>query len=184
MCWNLGADYNADPMIPAQPIHGAKYKWGTGVVALSMADDQNPAYDAGNTTWWSGLGGTPPNTTADWNMSTANPCPTGYRVPTDAEWIGVVENNAWTNLGTWTNYSWNSGKKVGDALFLPAAGYRDGSSGQLGSRGSNGYYWSTTASSYSPDACLSTNFTAIQINKSTIPKFITSHHLLTPRQRS
>jgi hypothetical protein len=38
-------------------------------------------------------------------------------------------------------------KKVGDYLFLPAAGYRNGSSGALGIRGSSGNYWSSAAES-------------------------------------
>lgn len=51
-------------------------------------------------------------------------------------------------MGTWTisttNYS--VGYRFGQALFIPAAGYRDTSNGSLNNRGSIGYYWSSSES--------------------------------------
>jgi uncharacterized protein (TIGR02145 family) len=75
-----------------------------------------------------------------------DPCPSGYRVPTKAEWEGAVKYNIISNVGTWerssTNYS--SGKKIGGQLFLPAAGNRYYYDGALYLRGNRGNYWSST----------------------------------------
>ena len=87
----------------------------------------------------------------DSNKTANDPCPTGYRVPTKAQWDGLIGNNMITDLGIpWigitTNYS--TGKKIGDRLFLPAAGYRYGSStGKLFERGYNGNYWGSSKDS-------------------------------------
>jgi uncharacterized protein (TIGR02145 family) len=70
-------------------------------------------------------------------------------VPTAAQWDGVLANNTVTNAGTnWvagaTNY--DTGKKFGNNLMLPAAGTRRSNDGALAGRGSFGYYWSSTES--------------------------------------
>jgi uncharacterized protein (TIGR02145 family) len=150
MCHNLGATESADPFVPAQAIHGAKYKWGIGQAVLSPAGDIDP----NSISNWVSIGGTPPSGNADWNMINANPCPAGYRVPTDAEWKGVLNNNgSWVRKGTFkaASTNWTAGVQVGEGLFLPAAGFRYYESnnndpyrgnGQLLHRGYGGYYWS------------------------------------------
>jgi hypothetical protein len=69
-----------------------------------------------------------------------NPCPSGYRVPTDSEL------NA-------ERLSWSSSNRAGafaSPLKLPSAGYRDFSNGSLRSVGTCGLYWSSTVfSTYS-----------------------------------
>ena len=148
MCYNLGVtNYSANPVKPSPDIYGARYKWGTGLVALSAADDQNPENDAGFDADWttSAYGGTSPIGVEDWNMDTANPCPSGYHVPTVSEWSGVVTHNTVSRTGTWINDgNYTTGIYFGNSLFLPANGFRLWNNGGLVYRGYNGYYWLST----------------------------------------
>ena len=73
-----------------------------------------------------------------------------WRMPTDAECSELRENCTWT----WTTQNGVNGYKVtsninGSSIFLPAAGYRTGST--LINAGSQGDYWSSTLLSDYPD---------------------------------
>ena len=157
MCHNLGADTSLDPFIPHAGLHGAMFKWGTGLVAMTAQEaltlNTQAQVNATGQTWAQRGGGNPPTGAASWNMAAANPCPEGFRVPTQAEWAGVVANNPVRRVGTWTannnpypQGNFSSGTHFGDALFLPAAGLRNATSGAKNERGSNGRYWSVTPS--------------------------------------
>ena len=71
-----------------------------------------------------------------------------WRCPTKSEWEELKSNCAWT----WTTKDGVNGYEVvgsnGNSIFLPAAGYRSGSS--LHYVGSGGLYWSSTP--YSSDS--------------------------------
>ncbi|WP_374465589.1 FISUMP domain-containing protein [Chryseobacterium sp.] len=150
MCHNLGADTNADPFQPAAAIHGAKYQWGAQTNEagryISQATDQS---NSGLIAGWN-TSALPNGTWSDTSKTAQDPCPSGYRVPTSAQWNQVINssNNIITRTGTWTisstNYS--SGMKLGNTLFLPAAGYRNFANGTLYGRGNYGHYWSSTQS--------------------------------------
>ncbi len=64
-----------------------------------------------------------------------NPCPSGYRLPTAAEWEA--------EMATWSSQS--SQGAFNSPLKLPVAGYRD-YDGSLFNVGSDGDYWSSTVS--------------------------------------
>lgn len=75
-----------------------------------------------------------------------------WRMPTKEEMIELDEDCTWT----WTTQNGVDGMKVtgpnGNSIFLPAAGYRDGT--DVYSRSSFGLYWSATLDEYgSRDAC-------------------------------
>lgn len=65
-----------------------------------------------------------------------NPCPAGYRVPTEAELN--AERASWS--------SQNTNGAIGSPLKLPAAGFRRRNNGSLSAVGSVGTYWSSTVS--------------------------------------
>jgi len=148
MCHNLGsANTTADPFTPSWEINGGYWQWGR--LAQAALGPTGPGSGQANEWVISGWNQAIASNGA-WSdaWKTANdPCPAGFRVPTRVQWDGVIANNSATNLGTWspssTNYS--SGKRFGNHLLLPAAGYRDSDfDGALYNRGINGYYWSST----------------------------------------
>jgi uncharacterized protein (TIGR02145 family) len=98
-----------------QPAHGDFITTGS-----SPHDWRNPQND----NLWQGLNGT------------NNPCPSGYRLPTEAEW--EAERTSWNSN--------NASGAFASPLKLPVAGYRNNFSGSLGGVGSNGFYCSSTVS--------------------------------------
>ncbi|MFW5805829.1 MAG: hypothetical protein ACOCVX_04800, partial [Bacteroidales bacterium] len=141
---NLGASQEATSSTDAAS-YGDLYQWGRGTdghqirtsgttATLSSSDTpghgnfilaQGSPYDwrsPQNDNLWQGVSGT------------NNPCPSGYRLPTDAEL--EAERLSWSSN--------NSAGAFGSPLKLPVAGNRNGGDGSLDNVGSFGYYWSST----------------------------------------
>ncbi|MEY4202722.1 MAG: hypothetical protein RL013_424, partial [Bacteroidota bacterium] len=122
------------------------WQWGRSAEAAAgptgpdAGQANNGTVSAWNTT------NAPDGSWADGSKTVNDPCPLGFRVPTKAQWDGVVTHNTVTRVGTFSNSSTNYGVgiKFGDQLMLPAAGYRDRPNGALLSRGSEGTYWSSS----------------------------------------
>jgi uncharacterized protein (TIGR02145 family) len=160
MCHNLGADQSADPFTAIWRLNGDYYQWGRNTNIASGSPRNGAAGPTGSGSTQANDGAiTGWNTTAAPNgawsdaTKTANdPCPTGFRVPTLAQWDAVLNTNLNTRsyVGTnWTSSSTNytTGLRIGtgsSGLFLPATGYRSASDGALYYRGYDGFYWSST----------------------------------------
>jgi hypothetical protein len=159
-CYNLaaiGKATGADPFTPSWELIGGYWQWSRKGPDSSQWYDTNTEHFAHGPTG-PGLGEANDAEIIGWDQTYApdvawsdsyktpsDPCPDGFRVPSVAQWDGVLENNHLHSVGTWStsaiNYS--SALFYGDNLMLPAAGGRN-ANGALwtDSRGGHGYYWS------------------------------------------
>ena len=80
----------------------------------------------------------------------------GWRMPSETEFKELISECEWD----WTTVNDVKGYKVtgpnGNSIFLPAAGFRYNS--LLNNAGSNGYYWSNSLDTDSPDRAYYLNF--------------------------
>ena len=151
---NLGATQVATSSTDANS-YGHLYQWGRGtdghqirtsgtIATLSSTDAPGHGnfitINSGNYDWrspqndnlWQGVNGT------------NNPCPSGYRLPTEAEW--EAERTSWSSN--------NAAGAFGSPLKLPMAGFRRTSTGALDYVDSYGFYWSSTVDGdYSLSLC-------------------------------
>ena len=82
-----------------------------------------------------------------WAAVNQGPCPTGYHVPTDGEWVtaDAFDGGAATNGGATVGWD-NNTETYESALKLPSAGYRLRINGLLYNQGTLGSFWSSTVS--------------------------------------
>ncbi len=146
---NLGAMQSATSSIDAN-AYGDLYQWGrradghqcrtsptTSTLSSTdlpghgnfiLAPNPNQPYDwrsPQNNNLWQGVNGV------------NNPCPSGYRLPTETELN--AERTSWSSN--------NSTGAFASPLKLPLAGYRGRADGSLWNVGNDGGYWSSTVSS-------------------------------------
>jgi uncharacterized protein (TIGR02145 family) len=152
---NLGAGSAATSSTDANS-YGDLYQWGrrsdghqcrtsaNTVLNATVSTDTPPhgnfiIVNTGNFDWrspqnvnlWQGVNGI------------NNPCPSGYRLPTETE----LNNERLSWVQPPISSTNNATGAFASPLKLPIAGLRNNSNGSLLNVGTNGYYWSSTVSS-------------------------------------
>lgn len=154
MAHNLGADTSLDPSILVQGIHGNYYQWGIrNAVATAYTDaGEIPSYNTIEA---------PDGAWKDTVETSEDPCPSGYKVPSAAEWEAVITHNTISKVGKVsdevsdrfnpTNFAVaivltnpEPAPNTNTQLILPYAGSRNESLGNLELRGRYGYYWTSS----------------------------------------
>ena len=144
---NLGASQVATAP-DDEAAYGDLYQWGRFSDGHQCRNSETTSTNAntaapnqGNS--WDGKFILEPSSPYDWLSSQNNnlwqgvnginnPCPQGYRIPSEAEWLSWGLTNSSTALGS--------------ALKLPATGFRDYYDDWFFAVGSTGFYWSSTVS--------------------------------------
>ena len=79
-----------------------------------------------------------------WATASQGPCPAGYHVPTNAEWVIADTFNGGAATSGGATVGWdNNVETYNSALKLPSAGLRVRIDGLLNLQGTNGAYWSS-----------------------------------------
>ena len=151
---NLGATQVATSSTDAAS-YGDLYQWGRNsdghqIRGSSIAGGPVASGSEGSNFITSGgdwLSSSPQDDTR-WNGSakgTHDPCPSGFRVPTETE-LEAERNNGGTGFWGTGSVQNNAAGAFASVLKLPLAGYRYPSNGTLSDVGSGGDYWSSTVS--------------------------------------
>ena len=151
-CWlnrNLGATQVATGSTDAAS-YGDLFQWGRGAdghqirtsgtttgQSTSTTPGSSFLIGIGSTNWYIG---TNPDLLWQGVSGTNNPCPSGYRLPTEAEWEAERNNGGTGFWGTGSAQN-NAAGAFASPLKLPEAEFRLVSDGTL--YGSTGSYWSS-----------------------------------------
>lgn len=141
---NLGASQVATSSDDADS-YGDLYQWGRGADGHQLRTSNTTTILSSSDTPGHGDFILAPSNFSDWRdpkndnlwqgvNGVNNPCPAGYRLPSESEWD--AERLSWI-----TN---NADGAFASPLKIPLAGFRANSNGSLGSAGSRGFYWSST----------------------------------------
>jgi uncharacterized protein (TIGR02145 family) len=132
----LVGTYTQRALVWAASNTGGFYQWGSPNTNWPLT---------GTVTGWNSNASRP-----DGNWTTVGPCPTGWRLPTQAEFQQLINSGStWRSTapqGRCFGPGHNAACTTSGTVFLPAAGYRNLSSGTLNGAGTLGYYWSSTPS--------------------------------------
>ncbi len=141
---NLGAGQVATSVSDAA-AYGDLYQWGRGADGHQLRTSSTTTTLSNSNQPGNGSFILAPNDPFDWRSpqndnlwqgvaGVNNPCPAGFRIPTDGEW--QEERLSWSSN--------NSAGAFGSPLKLTEAGARDNGVGTIFGIGTNGYYWSSS----------------------------------------
>jgi len=141
LCW-AAANIDAPFTFATRPDMNTRfYQWNRCTTPYSTDDPLAPAW---NTTW---------DVSETW---TCNPCPAGWRMPTQLEYQLLTNTGStWVAAnvrgnevpGRFYGYASTScmlPSNMNGCIFIPASGFRNSVDGALNSRGTNGYNWINT----------------------------------------
>jgi uncharacterized protein (TIGR02145 family) len=142
---NLGALLVATSSVDVNSF-GDLYQWGRGTDGHQIKTSATTATLSSTDQPANGNFILSPNNPNDWRSTkndnlwqgvsgVNNPCPTGYRIPTETEWN--AERLSWTGAN-------NATGAFASPLKLPLAGNRYRADGSLEGVGTLGFYWSST----------------------------------------
>jgi uncharacterized protein (TIGR02145 family) len=145
---NLGASRVATG-VDDEAAYGDLYQWGRGRDGHEKRTSDLVSTLSNSDTPGHGDFITPPNSPHDWRSEQNdslwqgvtginNPCPAGFRLPTETEWQ--------TERISWGSENNNSTGAYNSPLKLVPAGYRSHTDGTMVREGRYGYYWSGTVS--------------------------------------
>ena len=143
---NLGASQVATSSTDAD-AYGDLYQWGRGTdghekrnsgTTSTLSNSNTPGHGDFITNGTSPYDWRSPQNDNLWQDVNGinNPCPSGYRLPTEAEWN--AERQSWDSN--------NAAGAIGSPLKLPVAGKRNHSDGALGDFETAGFFWSSNVS--------------------------------------
>ena len=132
--------------------YGDYFAWGETMTKETYTEDNCPTYGVSKSELQSqGIIDSEGNLTAQYDVARANWGGT-WRMPTYAELKELYTQCTWEWISTNDFKGYSVTGPNGNSIFLPAAGYRGGSS--LSDAGGRGYYWSSAPNeSNSKDAC-------------------------------
>lgn len=104
---------------------------GTTTISSSITNPGHSNFIIGQDNWYNGAN---PNNLWQGVSGINNPCPSGWRLPTETELFN--ERSTWSNYNIYGAFSSN--------LKLPSSSYRNYSNGIIGGGGNAADYWSST----------------------------------------
>jgi uncharacterized protein (TIGR02145 family) len=138
-----------DPFTPDERLNGNYYQWGNNV---PVNNTNWPTTDPTGTFAYSFYHDSQNNSYHGPLIKGAeDPCPAGWHVPSVKEWIHLItmtmalpeasSTAVGEDIWTVSNINYTNGKKIGDYLYLPAAGKLDATSGNPVDHNFSGMYW-------------------------------------------
>ncbi|MBB6131652.1 FISUMP domain-containing protein [Mucilaginibacter lappiensis] len=158
MRYNLGVDQSANPNPDVNPtvnaLNGNYYRWGlqtplANFTTTTAINTTTPPPNLNNNAWNSSRTSTNNNDNNPTKNTTNDPCPAGYRMPTETEYRTLIANTKQNNLGPsapsiTTAKQFVSRRQINVLLTFPNGGWFNSSPGIRSGLWAGGFYWTST----------------------------------------